>query len=95
MKKALLILLYVPLMFSCGENNEKEKEKSNQGWPYAEQKAFMENCILSFNNNSNGQDNAKDYCECALEKTISEYPTPDKALNMDMKFILKMAEECQ
>jgi len=27
MKKLLLLLLCVPLMFSCGEDNDKEKEK--------------------------------------------------------------------
>ena len=86
MKKLLLTLVTI-MFISCSSSN-------NQGWPFIEQKAFMDNCILSFNNNSNGQGNAEEYCECALEKTISEYPTPDDALKMDMDFVLKMAEEC-
>ena len=30
MKKLLLLLLCVPLMFSCGEDNDKEKEKEKE-----------------------------------------------------------------
>ena len=87
MKKLLLTLVTITFI-SCTSSN-------NQGWSYAEQKSYIDNCILSYNNNSNGQGNAEGYCECALEKTISKYPTPNDALKMDMNFLLKMAEECQ
>ena len=89
MKKLLFILLPVTLfLVSCGGNK-------NQGWPYEEKKAFIENCISSYNVTSGGLGNAEEYCECFLEKTINEYPTPNDALNMDMKFIVKNAKDCQ
>jgi len=84
----LLLILFTITFISCTSSN-------NQGWPFTQQKEFVDNCVLSYNNNSNGQGNAEEYCECALEKTISEYPTPEDALKMDMDFILKITEECQ
>jgi len=96
MKKLLLLLLCVPLMFSCGES----------GWPEDKKKAFMENCLISdiheeYSSRSNKISSlmTADYCSCALEKVQKKYPKEwilDSDLTMDnyLELILLEAEDC-
>lgn len=58
---------------------------NDQGWSYFKQKEFTDNYILFYKNNSNDQENSEGYCECVLEKTISEYPNRENALKIDVE----------
>jgi|SaaInlV_100m_DNA_4_1039707.scaffolds.fasta_scaffold262450_1 hypothetical protein len=60
---------------------------AGDGWPEDEKKAFMENCVIE------GVTTA-DYCSCMLEKVQKKYPEPEDALNMDLEWMIKEAEDC-
>ena len=69
MKKLLLILLCVPLMFSCGENDEEKEEKetiikeirvhfSDKKYTYVDMKVYYDGNLFTgvlFNTYDNGQ----------------------------------------
>jgi hypothetical protein len=57
------------------------------GWPEDEQRAFMENCVIE-------GVTTVDYCSCMLEKVLKRYPEPEDALNMDMEWMMKEAQDC-
>jgi hypothetical protein len=83
MKKLLLILLCVPLIFSCG-NNKKDKRsgKSEETWQKFA-KIVKDECIKGNEGNTDWQA----YCDCGSENFMATIK------DMDLKEVSKMPEE--
>ena len=69
------------------EDEVAEEIAYDGGWPEDEQRAFMENCVIE-------GVTTVDYCSCMLEKVLKRYPEPEDALNMDMEWMMKEAQDC-
>ena len=97
MKRLLLILLCLPMIFSCGEK-KIEKDEGSLGWSQEEKDTFRSECIKNAINNA-GQSKAERYCNCMLGASMSRWKSGEEAdkafLKMTYEDILKMIEPCK
>jgi hypothetical protein len=89
-KISILTLLFVTSIFisSCGIFGKTKKSQ----WSEVEREAFMGACVEGLAGTP-GID-AKDYCNCMLEKLEEKYPSAMDAQNMDENLMQEWAVEC-
>ena len=56
---------------------------SGGGWPKADKKAFLDNCVSEASRNM-ASSQAKKYCNCVLDDLMDDYDNPEDALNADL-----------
>ncbi len=65
----------------------------NTGWNDEHKKTYMDACtpklVESF-----GEEKAKEYCACTMEKMMEKYPNPADAGKVTNEEATKMAAEC-
>lgn len=76
MKKILLSILL--LSFFYIKNSFAQDSTATKGWAAADRSAFIVNCVKTAKANL-GEDSARSYCYCMLEKVEIKYPTPEAA----------------
>jgi hypothetical protein len=95
MKKLLLLLLCVPLIFSCGENTEKNEDTEGEDilhgtWSEAEKNEAFNDCVSSFEHEpSVSIDRARKFCNCQVEEVMLRFPSRD----VGRKELLKMSSQ--
>lgn len=92
----LTIIASVFLFANCGGESSSTGEETKEvkdSWPQSEKDAFLENCISSAVVSFSEED-AKKYCDCAMEKIIAQYPTTDEAKGITADVMMKLAGEC-
>ena len=95
MKKytALLLIIHLFLLSNCGKEKKsetpiKEIEKSKHEWTEKDMLEFEKNCVGFLE--SDGVENAKNYCDCLLESSVKAYPDPDVAMELEQNEIVKL-----
>ena len=68
MKKLLLLLLCVPLMFSCGEKTEDTGIIPNEGWSQSDISLYVKTCQEGWGDYTQ---ESKDYCECIVRRCMA------------------------
>lgn len=101
MKKSsfLLILCILSLMVSCNskksnslENEDKSvKAVAEHQWTDKHKFEFERNCVGFLERE--GVVNAKEYCDCLLEASVTNYPDPEVAAELEQNDIVKMFEQ--
>jgi hypothetical protein len=88
MKKILLILFCLPLLFSCGERNKQKEQWSNN-----EKITFLKYCYEGAQSTIYTESQVEDYCSCSLEKTMLKYNQPTS--DIDMQWAKEIQSECR
>ena len=82
------------LTFASKQDRKKEgNESSLQGWPDADQKQFIDNCIPTVNRMLNANGSAQ-YCDCLLKKLMQEYPDSKEVDKASRSHLSALANEC-
>jgi len=87
MKKLLIILFAASLITGC------KGKKAAKGWSDKDKTDFTTNCVKGATAGM-GEDKAKSYCSCMLDKIEVKYPTATDAGNLDMNSMTEMAKDC-
>ena len=95
MKKLLLLLLCVPLLFSCVEN---DKDKKENNWKKEHKDNFMDAYIRGIPGYEFTYSQKEQYCSCSLGRMMEQYNTAEEmdeaALKWTLEDIMKQAEPC-
>ena len=102
MKKSIYftIFLFTTLLISCNskKNSAPEKEDGSDQtvavehqWSDKDKLEFERNCVAILE--QEGVTNAKEYCDCLLDASVSNYPDPSVATELEQNDIVKLFEE--
>ncbi len=86
MKQLLIFLFVASMAVSC-------KGKGSKHWAQKDKDAFNSNCVNGAKA-SMGDDKAKAYCSCMLDKIEVKYPNAEDAGKLDMNSMTEMAKDC-
>ncbi|MCA0933836.1 hypothetical protein LCM02_15350 [Lutimonas saemankumensis] len=94
-KLPLLVLTALILFAGCGKEKKintptTAEIEPNHQWTEKNIKEFEKNCVGFLE--SEGVDNAKEYCDCLLETSIKAYPDPAVAMELEQNEIVKLFE---
>ena len=87
MKSPVIYLLLSLVFISCAKGPKKS-------WPEKDRADFMESCIANAKSGI-GEEKAKKYCACMLEKIMVRYPDIKDAEDIKMGETIELAQQCQ
>ncbi len=102
MKKSIYfaIFLVTTLLISCSPKKKDTQDQDNASektaavehqWSDKDKLEFERNCIGILE--QEGVTNAKEYCDCLLDASVSNYPDPAVATELEQNDIVKLFEE--
>ncbi|MBM4157921.1 MAG: hypothetical protein FJ216_03970 [Ignavibacteria bacterium] len=80
---AVIILLAVVFLFSCGKKK----------WGSDEKDAYLKTCIDAAKGTM-GEAKAKAYCDCSLKYIMDKYPYVEDSQNLTAEDLDKIIEDC-
>lgn len=90
MKQLVIVFLLVVLATGC---NEQKKTEPGKRWALKDQEDFRQSCVENAKSGI-GEEKAKKYCECMLEKVMKKYPDVNDTEKMTMGETVELAKEC-
>lgn len=94
------IFLFTTLLIACNSKKNNAPEKENETdqtaaiehqWSDKDKLEFERNCVGILE--QEGVSNAKEYCDCLLDASVSNYPNPAVATELEQNDIVKLFEE--
>jgi len=92
-KTSIRLLLLIFLIAGCEkvkktETTAKEIVETEHQWTEENMLEFEKNCVGFLE--SEGVENAKNYCDCLLESSVKAYPDPAVAMELEQNEIVKL-----
>lgn len=90
MKSILLIALVLMSLGSC----KLFVKSAAKYWTKQQISEFTKNCEANAGKIMN-DDNAKDYCECAIDKVAKKYQNYEDVKKTNLREVLEVAKDCK
>lgn len=97
-KLPLLALAILILFTGCGKEKKVNRSEAadlepKHEWTEKNIKEFEKNCVGFLE--SEGVENAKEYCDCLLESSVKAYPDPAVAFELEQNDIVALFEKSE